>query len=183
MFVDDDGEYFCRVLLASDGVRFVPEAKSYHREVRPGLSYIGRSDRKLEAQWRSMQLHVGYLRSLEDSQRTRAACVKFLQEWLIYFYPERLDIVKQVEQMANVLGGQLQPPRLSWKYAWIAALFGWDLAKRAWLFLPRIKWSSRGLGDKLLTRIPVRSLRSPNGSTLASTASSSSRIRNSNEMR
>jgi len=24
---DDDGEYFCRVLLASNGVRFVPEAK------------------------------------------------------------------------------------------------------------------------------------------------------------
>ncbi len=24
---DDDGEYFCRVLLASDGVRFVPESK------------------------------------------------------------------------------------------------------------------------------------------------------------
>jgi len=24
---DDDGEYFCRVLLASDGTRFVPEAR------------------------------------------------------------------------------------------------------------------------------------------------------------
>ena len=44
---DDDGEYFCRVLLASDSVRFVPEAKSYYRA--PGaafggsLSYIGQS--------------------------------------------------------------------------------------------------------------------------------------------
>jgi glycosyltransferase involved in cell wall biosynthesis len=28
---DDDGEYFRRVLLASDGVRFVPEAKIYYR--------------------------------------------------------------------------------------------------------------------------------------------------------
>src|SRR5580765_3587457 len=28
---DDDGEYFCRVLLASDGVKFVPESKVFYR--------------------------------------------------------------------------------------------------------------------------------------------------------
>jgi len=28
---DDDGEYYCRVLLASEGTRFVPEAKVYYR--------------------------------------------------------------------------------------------------------------------------------------------------------
>src|SRR5207253_550046 len=33
---DDDGEYFCRVLLASDGVRFVPGARVYYR--RSGAS-------------------------------------------------------------------------------------------------------------------------------------------------
>ena len=52
---DDDGEYFCRVLLASDGVRFVPESKVYYR--RSGvncLSYIGLSDKKMEAQMCSM---------------------------------------------------------------------------------------------------------------------------------
>ena len=44
---DDDGEYFCRVLLASDGVRFVPEAKVYYRTSgTSSLSYIGNSDKK-----------------------------------------------------------------------------------------------------------------------------------------
>ncbi len=159
MSVDDDGEYFCRVLLASDGIRFVREARSYYRATGPTLSHIGQSDRKLESQWRSIRLQIGYLRSLEDSQRTRAASVKLLQAGLIYFYPERPDIVKQAEQMATDLGGQLRPPRLSWKYTWIVALFGWTLAKRAWLFLPRIKWSSRGLWDKALSRIHNASLR------------------------
>ncbi len=71
---DDDGEYFCRVLLQSDGVRFVPEARVYYRACGAGsLSYIGRSDRKREAQWRSMELHIGYLQSLESSSRVRAA--------------------------------------------------------------------------------------------------------------
>jgi len=38
---DDDGEYFSRVLLASHGTRFVPEAKVYYRTSGSGsLSYI-----------------------------------------------------------------------------------------------------------------------------------------------
>ena len=103
---DDDGEYFCRVLLASDGVRFVPEARVYYRASgSSSLSYMGRSNRKLEAQWISMQLHIGYLRSLEDSERVRAACVKCLQNWMIYFYPERLDIFENAAEMAEGLGG------------------------------------------------------------------------------
>jgi glycosyltransferase involved in cell wall biosynthesis len=157
---DDDGEYFCRVLLQSDGVRFVPEAKVYYRlSGTSSLSYIGRSDRKMEAQWRSMELHISYLRSLEDSPRVRAACVKYLQNSLIHFYPERLDIVKQAERVATDMGGQLEIPRLSWKYAWIKAVFGWGLAKHAQIFLPNLKWSLVRSWDKTLFRIQSRRLR------------------------
>ena len=50
---DDDGEYFCRVLLASQGVRFVPDAKVYYRQTgSKSLSYIGRCERKMAAQWK-----------------------------------------------------------------------------------------------------------------------------------
>src|SRR5438876_3952961 len=91
---DDDGEYFCRVLLASEGTRFIRHARVLYRI--PGynrLSYIGRSDRKKAAQLVSMQLHIRYLRSLEDSDRVRAACVNYLQTWLPEFHPERPDLV------------------------------------------------------------------------------------------
>lgn len=151
---DDDGEYFCRVLLASDGVRFVPDARVYYRASgSASLSYVGNSDRKREAQWISMQLHIRYLRSLEDSEIVRAACVKFLQNWIAYFYPERLDIFRQAQAMSNDLGGQLEIPRLSWKYSWIKALFGWRLARRAQLFLPNVRWSLVRFWDKMLFRI------------------------------
>lgn len=156
---DDDGEYFCRILLASNGIRFVPEAKVYYRAAgTSSLSYIGQSDRKVQAQWRSMELHVRYLRSLEDTPRVRAACVQYLQNWLIHFYPERLDIVKQSEQLAKDLGGQLQRPRLSWKYSWIETLFGWRLAKRAQVMLPAARWSLERFRDKTLFRIEGRRL-------------------------
>lgn len=150
---DDDGEYFCRVLLQSDGVCFVPEAKVFYRVAgTTRLSYIGHSSKKMEAQFRSMKLHIGYLRSLEDSERVRAACVQYLQNWLISFYPERLDIVKEAEQLAATLGGELRTPTFSWKYAWIQALFGWNPAKRAQVLLPQIRWSVVRAWDKVLFR-------------------------------
>jgi glycosyltransferase involved in cell wall biosynthesis len=154
LFVDDDGEYFCRVLLQSDGVRFVPQARAYYRASGSGsVSHIGRSDRKLEDQLRSMKLHIGYLRSLEDSERVRAASVTFLQNWLLHFYPERLDLVEQAQQMAHELGGQLETPSLSWKYSWIKTLFGWSLAKRSQDVLRQLRWSMARFWDKALFRL------------------------------
>ncbi len=153
---DDDGEYFCRVLLASDGVRFVPEAKMYYRG--PGLafrslSYIGQSDKKLEAHWLSMQYHIGYLRSLEDSERARESCLTYLRTSMIHFYPERLDIVKQAEETAREMGGQLGTPGLSWKYSWIKTMFGWRMAKNGQQLLLKSRWSAEKAWDHTAFRI------------------------------
>ena len=71
------------------------------------LSYIGQSARKIDAHWLSMQLHIRYLRSLEDSARVRIACLSFLQTSLIYFYPEYPAIIEQAQRLAKELGGQL----------------------------------------------------------------------------
>jgi glycosyltransferase involved in cell wall biosynthesis len=157
---DDDGEYFCRVLLASDGVRFVPESKVYYRKSGVScLSYIGLSDSKLEAQMCSMQLHIRYLCSLEDSARVREACIAYLQNWLPFFYPNRPDLVGQAEEMAERLGGKLQPPQLSWKAAAFSALFGRRQMKRVQAFLVRIRWSLIRWWDRMLYQMEPRKVR------------------------
>lgn len=154
---DDDGEYFCRVLLASNGVRFAPEARVYYRASGAGsLSYIGNSNRKRDAQWHSMKLHMGYLRSLEDTPRTCQACVTYMQNWLVFFYPERSDLIDEMQSAAQELGGKLQMPRLSWKYSWIGALLGQEIGRRAQIFLPGLKWSILRSCDKLLLRLSDR---------------------------
>lgn len=157
---DDDGEYFCRVLLASDGVRFVPESRVYYR--RSGvncLSYIGLSDSKMEAQMCSMQLHIKYVRSLEDSPRVRNACVTYLQNWLPFFYPNRPDLVKQAETMAEELGGSLRTPELSWKFGLFASVFGGRKAKRAQASMVRFKWSLVRSWDKLMFQVQRGSMK------------------------
>jgi hypothetical protein len=159
---DDDGEYFCRVLLASDSVRFVPDAKVLYRvPTSNSLSHIGRSDRKMEAHLLSMKLHIEYLRQMEDSARVREACVGYLQAWLIYFHPERPDLVDECRRLAANLGGQLQPPRLSWKYSWIQKLFGWGAAKRAQFSYNHGKAAVLRSWDKTLLRWERRSAPHP----------------------
>lgn len=157
---DDDGEYFCRVLLASDGVRFVPESKVYYRKPSVGsLSYIGLSDAKMEAQMCSMQLHIQYLRSLEESPRVREACIAYLQNWMPFFHPIRPDLVRQAEELAAGLGGKLYPPQLSWKAAAFSALFGRRQMKRAQALLVRIRWSLIWWWDKMLYQVELRRIR------------------------
>lgn len=154
---DDDGEYFCRVLLASSGVRFVPEARVYYRAFRyNSLSFIGLSDKKLRAHWLSMKLHISYLRSLEESERVRTACVTYLQRNLLHFYPDRSDVVEQAEQLAKDLGSSLNVPNFSWKYSWARALFGWVVAKRVAVSLRMLRWSLVRRWDKILFLIETR---------------------------
>jgi glycosyltransferase involved in cell wall biosynthesis len=154
---DDDGEYFCRVLLASEGTRFVPEAKVFYR-VSPSsrLSYIGASDKKKDAMIVSMKLHIEYLRSLEQSERVRNACLAYLQNWYEYFYPERPDLVAELQRLAAQLQGHLEAPRLRWKYAWMKPIFGWNAAKRAQWTLPQLKASCFRYCDKAIYRLAAR---------------------------
>lgn len=148
---DDDGEYFCRVLLASEGTRFVPEAQTLYRVTNSSrVSYIGKSNKKKDAMLLSMKLHIRYLRSLEESDRVRKACLTYVQNWLESFYPERPDIVAQLQTLAAELGGRLNEPRLRWKYGWMKPILGYKAAKSAQMMLPQLKAALLGRWDKVM---------------------------------
>jgi glycosyltransferase involved in cell wall biosynthesis len=143
MVSDDDGEYFCRVIRASDGIHFVPEARSYYRLAGfQSLSYVGTSGTKIEALYLAMECHVRYLRSLEESPRTRSACLAYIRNWLPMFYPSAPELVQRLQNLAAECGGQLGPPRLRWKYEWLKYLVGWRRAQYAQVLFPKLKWSA-----------------------------------------
>ena len=151
---DQDGEYFARVLLACERTRFVPETGIFYRVTASNrVSYIGSSDKKKESLLRSMKLHIQYLRSLEDSERVRKACLAYLQNWYGDFYPERPDIVAEMQSLAAQLQGQLEEPRLRRKYAWMKPVFGWKAAKWAQMALPQFKASCMRHYDKAIYRL------------------------------
>lgn len=154
---DDDGEYFCRVLMASQGTRFVPGAKIFYRNTPSNrLGQISGSDKKRNAMLLSMKLHIEYLLSLENSERTTKACITYMQNWLEDFYPDRPDIIAELRSMAAALGGRLDPPRLRWKYAWIEPVLGRRAAKQAQITLPGCKATLIRNWDLMMYRLERR---------------------------
>jgi hypothetical protein len=155
-----DGEYFARVLLASEGTRFVSGTGIFYR-MSPSnrISYIGDSDKKKESLTLAMRLHVEYIRSLEDSHRVRTACLTYLQNWYHHFYPERADLMAELQELAGRLGGRLEVPRLRWKYAWMRPVFGWKIARSAQDKIPSLRACLDRQWDKLNFELEERRTR------------------------
>ncbi len=153
---DDDGEYICRVIVASEKVKFVSEARSYYRQSNAWSLSRKVSDKALEGQFLSIRRCMGYLRSLEDSERTRAACLMLLQNSLIHFYPEHIAILKKANDLAKELGGKLSPPVLNWKYSLAKEVLGSSLSKRAKQAIFLLKVLIIGNWDKLLNNLSNR---------------------------
>jgi len=128
---DQDGEYLCRLVSQSKYIKFVPEARSYYRQCNPKSVSRNLSDKSRESIFLSRILCVGYLRSLEDSERTRAACLTYLQ-WCLYCIDmDQTAIPEKAHALAQELGGELQPPARSWRYSIIEQLIGSCGAKDA----------------------------------------------------
>jgi glycosyltransferase involved in cell wall biosynthesis len=148
---DQDGDYFARVLLASEGTRFVPGAGVFYRSSGTNsISYIGNSNKKKDSLLRSLKLHIKCLRSLEESERVRKVCLTYLQNWYYNFYPERPDIIADLQSVAAQLQGRLEEPRLRRRYAWMKPVFGWNAAKWAQSTLPQFKASCFRQCDKAM---------------------------------
>jgi len=98
---DDDGEYACRLVAASDGVLLVPEARCYYRKGLAGSLSATRTN--LEREELCLRLLFSHLLSLEDSNETREACLTWLQLWAREFYRKDPAIVNVVTAMSRYL--------------------------------------------------------------------------------
>lgn len=155
---DDDGEYFSRVLLASEGTRFVREARAFTRKIPSStrVSCIGKSKEKQDSLLVSLKLHMHYLVSLEESERVREACLAYLQTWYDALSPNRSEVLAEFQVLAAEFGGRLQPVRLRSKYAWIEPVLGLSTAKWTQTVLPAIKTSWLSRWDKTLHSLECR---------------------------
>lgn len=123
---DDDGEYVCRLAAASEAVEFVPDARCYYRIGTVGsLNWnMETSAKSLESLLLSLQLTVGHLLALEDSPRTREAALQYLRTFSSYFYGTSEPYVTRLAAIGRLLGGDVPPPRASWKYYPFEAVMG-----------------------------------------------------------
>ncbi len=147
--LDDDGEYFARIVASSDYVRFIPEARSYYRQWNPHSLSRAVGEKANRSLLKSLKLSVGYLLALDDSAAARTAAVAYLQSWMWHFCSERVEILDELKAFARELGGELGPPNVSFKYDLIHRWFGWAAAYKAAGIVASIKLSAHMKWDRL----------------------------------
>ena len=138
--LDDDGEYFCRVLANSHGVRFIREAMCFNRITNGLSSTITLNSKKQQSQLTSLQSYIRTLRNMEDSPRTRDACLRLLNRWTIFFDSGRGELIPEMQDMALELGRPLDPVKLRSKYRWLKRIIGRDFAVRTQFALPLFRF-------------------------------------------
>ena len=124
--LNDDGEYFCRVLLASRGMAYGAEGRSYYRSGLPGSLSQQRSERSRRSQFRSIELITHHLQVAEDSPRTRRASANYYQRFIHDFFPAPADLMQLAAARVTALGGAtLGPPPMGPKTTLLARVVGW----------------------------------------------------------
>lgn len=138
--LNDDGEYFCRALLASGGVAFCAHAgaRSFYRSGLAGSLSRQRSESARVSQYRSLERIEHHLLATGDSLKLRHALACQWRRFVHDFFPAPADLVRQAEARALALdGAPVGPPPMGPKTAALARVIGWRNTWRLKHFLRR----------------------------------------------
>jgi glycosyltransferase involved in cell wall biosynthesis len=128
--LNDDGEFFCRVILASRGVKFCSGAKSYYRSGISGSLSTTTSIKAWESAFETIELCTNYLLLQENSLRTRHACATAFQRFIYTAYPDAQDLVRKAEAKVKSLNGSSLKPSGGFVFKIVTNTLGWKLAKK-----------------------------------------------------
>ena len=138
--LNNDFDFSVRLLLASAGVRFAPQALYAYRKGVPGALSGSSSRSAMMSAFLTTESGCRNLLERENSPRIRQIAANRWQDWLFKFYPTHRDLALQAEAHVKRLGGstlslqggtllRLLLPLLGWKgvrqLQSVAFLCGW----------------------------------------------------------
>lgn len=128
---DQDGEYFCRVVMASDGVCYAPDVFNYYRKHVGGQNIANQKQLKhLESQLKAIEAKAKYLNPFVNTQAYKNAFALQYQLLAINAYPQFKSIYKIAINKSQALGGSGHLPVLGGAIIeYIKGLLGWRAAK------------------------------------------------------
>ena len=129
--VYDDGEFFCRVVLASSGILFCADARGYYRSAGALTLSKRRDDGALASAFTAVDLSCRQLLQRCNSAAARKACATHYQRFAYDAYPQAADLVTQAEKRAGELGGSDLRAGGGPAFQMLARGLGWKLSKRA----------------------------------------------------
>lgn len=128
--LNDDGEYFARVVAASTHLAYCADAVSFYRSGLPTSLSGQRSRKHLESAHLALQLVVDEMTLLDDSPAMRRAAADLAQRFAYDYYPAAPDLVADAENLARSLGGSSLRPLGGRSFQVLSRVIGWKLARR-----------------------------------------------------
>ena len=138
--VDDDGEFFCRVVLASQGILFANRGFNYYRKFRDSKSLSGQTSKKsIESAILSNTLKHTYLTKYSNNGIINKIFAKHFWWQGVLAYPQYPDLSKICIKKGKELGYNGE------KYVGgplghsLASIFGWKATRFLFYYLQLLK--------------------------------------------
>lgn len=142
----NDHEFFCRVMLASREIVYVPGPRTYYRSYTGSNMSGWMSEPSIRSAYLSQTLANEHLLKVEDSPRTRRVCANKLQSFIYRFYPQCPDLMAAARsEIARLGGADLKPNIGGPLFGAASAVVGWKAAKRIQSVVYRFGYHDRGL--------------------------------------
>jgi len=126
----DDGEFFCRVVLASSQVVFCRQARSYYRKGLADSLSSGRSLRAVRSHLEVACLYEQHLLARRSDAAARQVCATIFQHFIYEYYPAYPELRAVAASHVKALGGSTAAPISTPLFQKLDALVGWRLSKR-----------------------------------------------------
>ena len=131
--VDDDGEFFCRVLLASSGTRYSYKGINYYRKYLSNKSLSGKKDEKaVRSAFNALTLKRDWLLSHTYDARARLSLARCFAEFAFSNYNYSIQISNESERLGLSLDSTINY-NLFYKASLkinLSKLMGWKFVKK-----------------------------------------------------
>jgi glycosyltransferase involved in cell wall biosynthesis len=128
--VGDDGEFFTRVLLASERVLFCSGARCHYRSGVLGSLSGRKSLQAWASAYRVLELCESHVRAREDSERMRRGFALSWQHLAHGSYPYDPALAERAIVRAQNLHPVLIMPGGGLRFRWLSRIIGWRAARR-----------------------------------------------------
>ncbi|MDY7020399.1 MAG: glycosyltransferase family 2 protein [Cyanobacteriota bacterium] len=156
----NDFDYFSRILLASQGVKFCWGAKTYYRSGNSGSLSGSKSRKAWESAFLSLDKGTSNLIAAENSPRTRQVCATVFQRFIYEVYPDVSDLAQKAEAKVQQFGGSNLKATGGLMFQSLSRFLGWKQAKRIqnWVYQygygeAAFGWKFAKLKEKLVYRL------------------------------
>lgn len=128
--LNQDGEFFCRVLLEAQSILFEPTGKAYYR--KPNNNSVSRqnSEKAIESLLESLKSYEKHTLQVEDSRRVRLSLKKVYQKFIYDVYPNYPHLIKEAEKLQSNLGIFEEASIGGPKFKFISKILGFKNALR-----------------------------------------------------